>query len=598
MGSTVDVARTARAWCAEHPCRALWLVLALVLAFHAPSLAIGLCFDDFPHQLVLEGWSAGDARPWSLYDFGSAPRPGDQAYELGIFPWWTSEDWSVRFFRPLTSLSIALDQRLYGHFELGYHLTSLALFVAVLALARGLYRALGLDRPTALLALLVFGLEDSSAIPVGWTANRNSLLELLFQLASALLVLRSHRPLAVATQAGALLLALLAALSKESGVSAFALVALATLWRARIDAPPAPRRRALLAASIAIACALAYVAALGGAGFGARSGFYPVPWSSTAELAAWTRRALLLLAASPAALCSPLTLDLCFLAPRIAWFYVPALIVASALLAAVLRASLARDPRVPFLCAWWLVALLPQAGAAPSDRLLFNSAFAASGLIAFALTGPAPAWTQPFRRLLATSVTVLSAAALVLVQSSVLTLGREARSAVLEAELPLLVDSPAGRDVLVLQAPNGLAALSPVATWVWHHPEEPPGATRFWVLQAGPRAVEWRVVDARTFELQSLDEPFAARPFESVYLAPGDRAEAGRVWRTALFTVEALAVEAGFARTVRVSCERELGDPGMAFLAWEDGRWRALAPPEPGGSLTLARARSAAPIAP
>jgi hypothetical protein len=204
--------------------RGLALVLLAGLAVQLPTLAVGFFADDYVHQLVLaDGERPSPIPRWSLYDFGSAEDWLAFGHERGSLPWWTASDWKIRFFRPLTSLSIGLDHALWGERALGYHVTSLLLWLGLLVLVHRLYLALGLAPLTAVIGLALFALSDASSIPVGWIANRNSLLEALLAAGALLAALRGHAP-------GALALALAAALAKESGALALLVVA-AVLWR-------------------------------------------------------------------------------------------------------------------------------------------------------------------------------------------------------------------------------------------------------------------------------------------------------------------------------------------------------------------------------
>jgi hypothetical protein len=119
------------------PRRWLWLV-PFGLALHLPTLGMGFFTDDYSHQIILQGAEHPTLRPWSLYDFGGVPAPDEPGRQFGFFPWWTSPDWKIRFFRPLTSLTLWLDHFLFGRWSVGYHLTSLAWFAGILILIGGL----------------------------------------------------------------------------------------------------------------------------------------------------------------------------------------------------------------------------------------------------------------------------------------------------------------------------------------------------------------------------------------------------------------------------------------------------------------------------
>src|SRR6187455_2683318 len=102
---------------ADSPRKGFWLVLALALACQLPSLRLGFYADDYVHQIALhDPGRFGDVlRPWSLYDFGTYADWVSLYERFGGMPWWISPDWKVRFFRPLTSLSLWIDAKLFGH---------------------------------------------------------------------------------------------------------------------------------------------------------------------------------------------------------------------------------------------------------------------------------------------------------------------------------------------------------------------------------------------------------------------------------------------------------------------------------------------------
>ena len=98
----------------------LFAVILFGLVLHVPTLNMGFFADDYTHQLILQGLvDHPTMRSWNLYDWGETPRPGDSTYESGAFPWWSSNDWKGRFFRPLTSMTLWLDHAMFGEWALG-----------------------------------------------------------------------------------------------------------------------------------------------------------------------------------------------------------------------------------------------------------------------------------------------------------------------------------------------------------------------------------------------------------------------------------------------------------------------------------------------
>ena len=169
------------------------------------------------------------------------------------------------FYRPVLSLSIALDGAIWGTRAFGFHLTDLLLLLlstlAVYALGR---RLLG-DAWAALAACALFALHPLHFVSLPATARRADMLANLFTLL-ALLRLPARGG---GSGWGAGLLALLAVGSKESGVLAVPLLAVLATVEDEGDRPQRIRA-ALSAAAPAVALVALFLGAralvLGGMG--------------------------------------------------------------------------------------------------------------------------------------------------------------------------------------------------------------------------------------------------------------------------------------------------------------------------------------------
>lgn len=559
------------------------LVIALAVLLHAPSLGWGFFVDDYNHQLVLSGrLEHPSMKPWSVYDFGTV----DDLRAIGReahLPFWTSPDWKARFLRPLTSLSLWLDHALFGANAVGGHATSLAWLALWLLLAWRLYLALGLPARAAGWGLLFLALEDGKLLPVGWLANRNSLLEAAFTTAAVLAVARV-RPRGAGLAAG-LALSAAAMLCKESGVVAPVLVA---LWLV-LDA----RRRGDLRSSRApvLACAgLAglWLAYLLGAGYGTHSRFYPTPWGEPRE---WLAQLGVLVPTGALAMLSPFSPEPLLLHPE---WTAPcvALSVLVVVPVAVLAWRAARAlPFAPLLAAWPLLTLLPRAGAPPSDRLLDVPMIGAAALLGLlvqrALDRDGPMGMRGRGPRAAAWALVVLAGPL----SGLSLLGRGIgttsvaaflRSTATEAE----VGEPreGGTDAVVLTVPSQFAGLALGSVFAVETGRDD---VRFRTLQMARRGLRWIRVGERSFELESLDEPFLTAAVEGVFLARAERWAPGRTWTTDAFAVTAAGVEDGRLVRLRFDVDRPLEDPSLRFLAWRDGRLARVEPPPIGAATVL-----------
>jgi hypothetical protein len=553
------------------PSRSCWerplvvaLVIALLVALHAASLGWGFFADDFGQRLVLEHpEQGGTMKRWNLYDFGDAASVRAEFPDDAIFPWWIDPAWKARFFRPVSSLVLWLDHEVFGRFAPGHHAAGLAWHALYLVLAWRLFRALGLGPGVALLALAVLGAEDGSVTTVGWVANRNSVVEGVFAAGALLLAVHGRAHGRRASLLGALACGVLAAGSKESGVAALLGCAL-VLGTARL-------RGARVAGALAALLAAAHLAFLLLAGYGARSEFYPTPWGMPAS---WAQHLAGMLSAGALGTLSPFPVDALLLVPGGYWPMVTLCALGVALLARPWWRALRTLELGPHLAAFALLSVLAQASAPPSDRLLYVPALGLAPATAVLLAR----WIRAGRRgarvlgwTLAALAVPLSALVLVARGRFMGGVAEDLRDVFLEAELQR--DPPARRDVLVLQSPSVLASLSPLATWRWLTGD---WHTRFHVLQFARRPLAWTRIDAHTFELESLGQPFLELLFERVFLAGTPRAP-GPLPPGPALVAELLDVDP--VRRVRFHLDEPLEAERWEFLVWRDGRWRAVAPP-------------------
>lgn len=553
------------------------VVIVLGVAWHLPALRLGFLADDWGQQLTLEQPIAGSTmQPWSLYDFGSRATLVETFGDDSVLPWWTDPEWKARFFRPLTSVVLWGESELFGRDGPARHALGLLGQAAFLALAWRFFLALGLGRGLALLALAVLACEDGSQMSVGWLANRNSLLEGL-ACAGALWVALLARERGGGARFGlALGLGALAFGAKESGLAAW--FACVFLW---VRAPVPAARRAAFLAGACVVLALVFLLA---SGHGTRSLFYPLPWSDPLR---YGRHLVGLVSGTPLALLGPWPLDALALLPAA---FVLLTAAAWLFLFGVRRplcASARRVPRAGALLGFALVSLGLQACALPSDRLLFVPALVLAPFVASflheLLHGAAAAarhWRVLGRALLVTS---LPLSALLIVLRGVLMADLSARLAPVFVESELEPARGARRDVLLLSGPTVLAMISPQAGWRFATGEM---ETRFHPLQMTRRALAVTRIDARTLEVESLDEPFLSTPFEGVFLGPGGEPGAGEKRANAAFEFEVL--DGPPVRRLRVRGREDLDAPRYRYLSWRDGRWRATELPAIGERLELA----------
>ncbi len=233
--------------------RVCWLLVAATTLL---ALGVGPTLDDHIQSVIL-----GQRGPLALYDF-LGPAEVEAHRVAGQLPWWTSPDLSMRFFRPLSSLDLAMDHwALDGGGPLS-HLHSLLWYGALLLLMHQLYRAL-FDGETARLATPLYALASWHAMPLAFVAARHAVVTAVFAVASFLVLVRSSAGSRYASVAATLpfTLALLA------GEGALLVVPLMLGWAmTRLEFMAGLRRTApilALASSYSVSYAIAGLGAQG-----------------------------------------------------------------------------------------------------------------------------------------------------------------------------------------------------------------------------------------------------------------------------------------------------------------------------------------------
>ncbi len=154
----------------ERPRPLVWLALLLlaVVAVYLPSLDGPLVWDD--QQLIAENPAVTELQPLQSY----FTRPFWETTELDIA--------SRGYYRPLVTLSYALDFALHGGNPAGLHLTNLGLHLLNTSLLFALLRRRGHLGWSAALLSLFFALFPRQVESVAWISGRTDLLATSFVL--------------------------------------------------------------------------------------------------------------------------------------------------------------------------------------------------------------------------------------------------------------------------------------------------------------------------------------------------------------------------------------------------------------------------------
>ncbi len=573
---------TARGGAIHGRARAIGLIAAVALV-SLPALSASFFHDDLVHRIALEGGTA-DYHPEAhqLYDFVGGPvADAERMKAIGYLPWITQDGLTLRFFRPLSSLSLAVDHWLFGRSALAAHLHSALWFIALALIVWRLHRRL-LPRPSAGLASAIYLLAGAHTTGLAWIAARHVLISATLTLGALSLYVHGRserRPLAIA---GAALLFVLGLVSSESTLE---LVPLVVFYELFVPTERPAGRRAMAAAPFAL-IALAYLVFYGLQGYGAHgSGAYLSPFDSPLAFAAgfFTRM-------------PPLLAELYAGVPVLIWsaaapIRVALWIIGASAFAAVVailvrrRGAMERDERRHLL---WLGAasvgcLVPMVGTILDGRLLVVALFPASALVASAIVH---GWRRArehesrVRRLaLRLVVAALTFGALGLSPFVRVGLGlATAHFADAEKHLAESMDlerCAPGDDLYVLTAADPLIALYTEQSLVFYEPERRARYDRIRVLSMAPHD-QTLTMEAGGFTLAVTESPRATPLTEEVYrerpLQPGDT-----------FSTEELQVTVLEAQDVFPTRTRFASDEPFCLLQWNGEKLVAIDPPPVGG---------------
>ncbi|MCW5832048.1 MAG: hypothetical protein KIS78_06295 [Labilithrix sp.] len=380
-----------KTWLSSPRFPAVAVLIACVLSL--PTLRTRLVADDLWHRAMIQKdvrWLPVAGSPTTLFTFASgSAEEGARVLESGFAPWWMTPGLRIALFRPLASLTHALDYTLWPTSPWLMHAQSIVWYAIVVWLAARLYRRwLGPISPLAAgIATLFYAIDHTHGLPVGWIANRNALIAAAFSLAA----LSLHDTGARRARPGALPFAAAASLglALASGESASATIAYLAAHALFLDGRPAGARlRSLVpAAAIVVVWIVVYRAG----DFGARgSGVYTDPTQAPlAFLAGLGAHVPLLLGAE---LGAPIPDGYPFAPPAgkavFLGLALAVLVWAVVVVARMLRAGDARVRRTSrfFACAS-VLAVVPSTATFPSSRLLFLAGFGLVALLAMTSAG-------------------------------------------------------------------------------------------------------------------------------------------------------------------------------------------------------------------
>lgn len=561
---------------------ALWVGAAV----SCTAFMVGFANDDLVQRLWLEGAIPDyDLPAHSLYEFTG--KYSSQALVVREYaPWFTDPEWSIRFFRPLSSWSLALDHWLFGRSALAAHAQSLAWLLLLIAAVIAFFRR-WLPARAAMLASLVYVLAGGHGMSVGWIASRH----VLVGGALGAWGLWAH----VARREGSFragfwlapLLLVAALCSSEIALGAFVLLGLYELFERR--EPPRQRFWAVLPAVLIVS---SYLIAYGALGFGSRgSSAYLSPFSDPVafafaalvrapELAAELYGAVpsMLAGALPptgervlAALGALITLGVAGLTWRCRGELGPALF-----------------RRLGWLGLASLICLIPMAGGFIGGRMLPLASIGSAAVIGSVLDA---LWRQAKERAgarrwlayaLACSLVVPHFGLALLVRLAMplifLQMEQAERKLAREAELDAC---PSGSTAYLLPGSDPTVALYASVALAFFEPARAARLRGTIPLSLSPRDLLLRRLTEDTFELLTLGDSRSS-PFEGLYRKAPMRV--GDAVRTRGLEAEVLETSQGAPTRVRLRFVG--GDAQICLLRWHAGALRRVSL-SPGASLPL-----------
>lgn len=235
-------------------------------ALHAP-----LEMDDVAQRAMIEGRLTPRRGPFNLYDFVADDNRA-ALLDRGVIPWWSDPNLVTRFLRPIPSVLVWLDHRLFGYGAFGPHALSLIWWAAAVIAAHVLYRTV-LGTGTALAATAMFAFSPALAIPLAWAANRNVIVTLTFGALPLALYARWREGRRPAQGVMTVAAFIVSALTGE-----YALCLIGYLIAFELCRRAEPPLRRLIGALPAVLPLVVYAIVRAALGYGARaSGFYRDP---------------------------------------------------------------------------------------------------------------------------------------------------------------------------------------------------------------------------------------------------------------------------------------------------------------------------------
>jgi hypothetical protein len=159
------------------------VAIALGVWLRRDALNSGFWADDYLHYAMLHGGYPVARAPWDLFRFADGTAQETRKLtDFGYYPWWTHPHFRLSMWRPLASLTHALDYSVFGTDAVRHHAHSFLWWaLCAIAVAGCLFSLL--PRSIASCALFLFVLDESHSVPLVWVSNRSLLMAMAFAFA-------------------------------------------------------------------------------------------------------------------------------------------------------------------------------------------------------------------------------------------------------------------------------------------------------------------------------------------------------------------------------------------------------------------------------
>jgi hypothetical protein len=576
----------------------LWIAL-LGMAVTIPSLSVKLAADDYKFRDYFLSakkenipWYRKDNPHWYYTGImvDGNPETTSALRCHSILPWWTSPKMRVAFFRAMPLFTWALDYTLWPDTVWLMHLHNLIWYGLVCFLAGVVFRRFCADRYAVILMAVLYAIDDTHALPVGWISNRGGLIAACFAFISIIAHDRWRRDGSKIDAWIAPISMMITLLSSELGVCVLAyFIAYAFSFdRGKLTSRIAAILPSLLAV---VVWRIGYTVY----GFGAvNSGFYIDPGRQPiAFLSEWPLRHAFYYTFQ----FGFTGLLLYYLADIVGTrllYIVPLIIGGGVLYLVVRRAS--RDPEIRFWAISLLLAPVPLSSALPTEQLLVIAGLAGSALVAHLILSIIRTWPtiSLSRRAIAGTVLALAIFINIILSPIALAYGSSivGRTYLYLGFLPAAVmghdESYPNHDLVVVNSPDAVHAIMiQHERGVWNLPL----FKHVWILGSGNEDVRVKRVDDHTLEL-TTEGGYLADPLAAHFRGPGDPFKSGEEIKLMGITVTVVEItKDGRPLYVHFRFDTPLDDPRLHYIVW-DGRDYGLFPlPRAGQTVLLPKGR-------